>query len=276
MELNEIKTHLSSVLHGGDILLVVPPFVTTKTPILAPGILQELARQCGYHAQVLHLNLLFASVIGIDLYKQICYGQPFRMAGERVFARSAYRLPPLGRSPELCAEPARSVFGSRHEVLVEEIEYKYLNRDGFDLKSLREIEECCTTLIEEAAHILASLKYKIIGCSSNWEQNNCCVALLNQVKRLCPETITLIGGTNCEGEMAEGIASLTEAIDYIFSGEGESIFTTFLQNYANGQLPDQRILVGTPTKDLDAIPLPDYESYLVQREIFLGQSVPEQ
>lgn len=276
MQLNEIKTCLSSALYGGDILLIVPPFVTTQTPILGPAILQSLARQCGYHAQILHLNLLFASVIGIDLYEQICYGQPFRMAGERVFARSAYRLPPLGLSPELCAEPARSVFGNRHEALVEEIEYQYLNSDGFDLKSLLEIEECCTTLLEEAACALASRQYKIVGCSSNWEQNNCCVALLDHVKRLCPETITLIGGANCEGEMAEGVASLTEAIDYIFSGEGETIFTTFLQNYANAQLPAQRILVGMPTENLDAIPLPDYESYLVQREIFLGQNSPEQ
>lgn len=264
-----VKEKILSVIKGGDILFIVPPFVTVKTPILGPHILQSISQKLGYQAHVLHLNLLLASIIGIDLHERVSYGQPFWMLGERLFARSAYGLPPLGKSPELCLDPAGSVFGNHQEYRVEEFEYKYLNPSDFDLDVFFQAEEVCHSFVEEVTRTIASLHYKMIGCSSNWEQNSCSVALLNGIKKSCPETITLIGGSNCEGEMAEGIASLSDSIDYIFSGEGEIVFTDFLKQYSTGILPPERILFGTPLKELDTLPLPDYESYVVQRDAFL-------
>ena len=243
----------------GDILLIVPPFVTCRTPILGPHILQAIAMEEGYQANILYLNLILASIIGTEQYESISYGQPFRMLGERLFARSAYGLPPLGNSPELCKNPAG--FGNGNEYPLEEFEYKYYKTADFNLNTFYEIEKHCNSVIEEVAQAIASLDYKIVGCSSNWEQTNCCIALINNIKKFQPNIITLMGGSNCEGQMAEGIASLSPSIDYIFSGESEITFAGFLNNFNTGELPAERIIKGEPIENLDRIPLPDYSDY---------------
>ncbi|MCP5105821.1 MAG: RiPP maturation radical SAM protein 1 [bacterium] len=265
-----MKSKILRVLEGGDILFIVPPFVTTKTPILGPHILQSIAQRQGYRAEILHLNLLLASIIGVERYESVSYAQPFRMLGERLFAGSAYGLPALGKSPELCLDPVRSVFGNGPAYPLEEFEYKYNNSTDFRLDDFFKIEETCSGFIREAAETIVSLKYKMVGCSANWEQNNSSVALFNRIKELSPGTVTLMGGSNCEGEMAEGIGSLTDAVDYIFSGEGETVFAEFLEKYSAGNLPSQRIIVGKPFNDLDNIPLPVYDGYVNQRKHFLG------
>lgn len=271
---SSVKEDILSVIGDGDILFIVPPFVTTRTPILGPHILQTIAQEQGWKADILYLNLLLASRIRLDLYESVSYGQPFRMLGERLFARSAYGLPPLGNVPERCLNPTKSVFGDRQCYPFEEFEYKYYEISDFDLDTFLKIEEMCTAFIKDVSQTIASLKYKIVGCSTNWEQNNCCVALINGIKEKSPETITLLGGSNCEADMAEGMASLSDSIDYIFSGESEETFADFLKGYTAGDLPVQRIIEGQPVEDLDDIPLPKYESYFAQIECFFEKNPP--
>ncbi len=72
-QLKKIKKNILSVIGRGDILFIVPPFVTAKTPIVAPHILQSIAQEQeqGYNSDILYVNLLLASIIGIDLYESI-------------------------------------------------------------------------------------------------------------------------------------------------------------------------------------------------------------
>lgn len=274
-KLKNVNQRILSVLNKGDILFIVPPFVSTRTPILGPHILQAVAKEEGYNTKVLYLNLLLASIIGTDLYESISYNQPFRMLGERLFARSAYKLPPLGKEPGLLLNPAQSVFGNEQYYPLEEFEYKFYNISDFDLDSLLKIEEICQSLIIEVNKSITSLGYKIVACSTNWEQNNCCIALINGLKKIQPDIITIIGGANCEEEMAEGIASLSDSIDYIFSGESEDTFAYFLEKYSAGELPSQHIVTGEPVEDLNNIPLPDYENYFKQIESFFTDNPPK-
>ncbi|MCP4152821.1 MAG: RiPP maturation radical SAM protein 1 [bacterium] len=274
MDMN-IKRFVLSVLGKGDILLIVPPFVTSRTPVMGPHILQAVAGEHGFTVEVLHLNLLTASIMGVNKYESICFGQPYRMLGERLFARSAYGLPPLGKKPELCSDPVKSVFGDETHYTLEAFEYKYYASEDFEKDTLPELEKTCYSLIEEVAPAIASLEYKMVGCSSNWEQNNCSIALLNRIKQLNPGVLTLMGGSNCEGEMAEGIGSLSESIDYIFSGESEETFAGFLESCAHGDLPSQRIIVGEPVKEMDAIPFPDYGAYFEQVDCFFREEPPQ-
>lgn len=271
-----ISEKITSAITGGDILFVIPPFVTTRTPIVGPHILQAIAAQQGYRAEILYLNLLLASAIGVDLYESVSYGQPFRMLGERLFARSAYGLPAMGKSPGYCLEPAKSVLGDDRRYSLEEFEYKFYSTPGFDLDRFFEVEEICHSLIKEATEVVASLNYKMAGCSTNWEQNNCSVAFINRMKQQQPGIIAMMGGSNCEGPMAEGIASLSDSIDYVFSGESEWTFTDFLKKHASGQLPEQRIIEGEPVEDMDNIPEPDYDTYFNQiNHYFIDNPPPE-
>ena len=271
---NDVKKKILSVIDHADIILLVPPFVTTRTPVMGPYILQSIAKQSGFKAEVLCLNQLLASMIGIELYESISYGQPFRMLGERLFAKSAYGLPPLGDSAELCLNPAGSVFGN--EQPVNDFEYKYYDVADFDLDTFLEIENVCNTFVEDVSKVIAALDFNILMCSVSWEQNNCSVALINAVKKRQPDILTLVGGSNCEAEMAEGIASLSDAIDHVFSGESEHTFKNFLTEYSNGNLPFERIIIGDPIDDLVNIPLPDYQSYFRQmNHFFNGQPPPK-
>jgi len=271
-----VNTKIFSAVSSGDILFIVPPFVNGRIPITGPHILQCIALEQGYKAEILYLNLLLASEIGYELYDSISYGQPFRMLGERLFARSAYGLSPLGKSPDLCNDPVVSVFGNAEKYPIEDFEYKYYNTAGFDQEKFLKIEQTCYNFVQEAAQAIASLDYKIAALSSNWEQTNCSMALINALKKIQPEMLALIGGSNCEGEMAEGIASLSSSVDYIFSGESEHSFVDFLKAYKAGNLPKQRIIEADPIENLDNIPLPEYDAYFNQLHKFLHDDLPKE
>lgn len=278
-----IKNKVSQVLGNNDILFIIPPFVTTRTPILGPHILHALALQQDWTCDILYLNLLLASLAGLDLYESVSYAQPFQMLGERLFARSAHDLPPLGQKPKLCQDPAVSVFGEPLSYQIEEFEYKYTDLRPFDLNTLLKLEKTCWEFIQEVSKIIADLDYKIIGCSSNWEQNNCCMALFKHIKQFKlvqpvpqgknqhPRPVTMMGGANCEGEMGDGLAMLCRDIDFIFSGESEKTFGDFLDEFRHGHLPAKRVIRGKRLENLDELPQPVYEPYLTQRKIFLGE-----
>jgi ribosomal peptide maturation radical SAM protein 1 len=109
----------------------------------------------------------------------------------------------------------------------------------------------------------------IVGCATMFEQTAASVALLKRIKRLSPSVVTIIGGPNCEGEMAQGVASLSGAIDYVFSGESETTFPRFLRQIRAGQLPLERIIYGQPCHQLDTLPLPDFTEFYEQLERYL-------
>jgi ribosomal peptide maturation radical SAM protein 1 len=265
-----IKEKILSAIGNGEILFIFPPFSRScKGAPLDPHTLQALAIQQGYKADILYLNILLASLIGVDLYESISNAPRFWMLGERLFARSAYGLPPLGKSPELCTDEAMSISGNKQGYVT-----TCYDMEEFDLTTYLNIEDTCYSLIETVAPIIGSLHYKLIWCTIGWEQTNCAIAMFNRIKKFCPDTITLIGGMNCEGEMADGIASLSEAIDYVFSGEIELAFNNFLELYSANKLPSQRVISGSPVKDLDILPLPDYENFFAQVELFWGDDVP--
>lgn len=270
-----IKEKILSVLNGGSILFIVPPFSRScKGALLDPHTLQALAAKKGYKADILYLNILLASIISVNLYEKVSNSPRFWMLGERLFARSAYGLPPLGISPELCWDEAMCTSGNQQH----HVKMFYETENLFHQPSYLKLEDICYSFIEEVMQVIASLHYKMTWCTIGWEQTNCAAAIFKRIKKSCPDTVTLIGGLmggmNCEDQMAEGIASLSDTIDYIFSGEIECAFDDFLETYSTGQLPSQKIIFGEPVTDLDALPLPDYESFFSQVECFLKNDPP--
>lgn len=268
-----IQEQILSVLQGGDILFVVPPFAPSRSPVLGVHLLQALAQEAGYRTEILYLNVLLAAVIGLERSEYISFppfGLSWRMLPERLFARSAYGLPPLGKSPEQCLDEALSVSGNqRHHKM-------FYTFEEFTLEEYWKIEQTCYAFVIEVVAAITSKHYKIIGCTQREGQTNCSIAILQGLKRVEPDIITMIGGTNCKAELAQGIASLSSASDYIFSGESEHSFGYFLQCYAAGQLPRTRIIAGSPIQNLDDLPLPDYACFFRQTECFLGKEALKQ
>lgn len=269
IHLYDIQEKILSVIGNGDILLIAPPFGSLHDVALGPHILQGLARQQGYATDILYLNLLLASYIGVKHYDDIYNAPVFWMAGERLFARSAYGCPSLGYHPEWCPDEAMSIKGKKTDAKM-----FYDDHQCFDQQQYAAIEQVCQELLDKVVHLLSSLNYAIIGCTtSHTGQVNSSIALLTAIKKYHPEMITIIGGGSCQGEMADGIASLSPAIDYIFSGESETSFSEFLKNYSEHRLPSHRVINGETFHDLDSLPSPDYDTFLKQSASFLGEEI---
>lgn len=274
-----ISNLLRPVLDNGQALLIIPPFGSIYDVALGPHILQAEAEAKGFKTHILYINMLFASLLGLEQYDLVHNAPLYWMLGERLFARSAYELPPLGYNAHHFSEEFMPVGGKKTG-----LNAFYQTHTPLDKETALQMENQCHSFIEEIAPIIASSSYPIIGCGIlMFRQINFSIALLHRIKQLNPEKITIIGGIGCKEQSAEGIASLHHSIDYIFKGESETSFTRFLQDcfpsrgnsIFTDSLPPQRIIIGEPNQNLDNIPVPGYKSFFEQYHHFIGNTNQE-
>lgn len=239
---------LRTVTGSAEVLLVVPPFGGIDRPSLGAHLLQACALEAGFSVDVFYANLAFARCIGERAYEALAYAPACSLIGERIFARTAYGAPSLGRNRE-------SIDSALDEVCA---------AAALTRSQLEAIEQCAGDWVRLTAQRICAADYRVVGCSTTFEQTAASVALLRAVKDLAPATLTLLGGANCDGAMAQGILTLNPAADYVFRGESERSFVQFLQELRCGRLPATRIVSGEPCANLDALPLPDYTQFFRQ------------
>lgn len=249
----------NSLLRDGDAIIIVPPFAGLDRPSLAAHVLQACAADAGIKVRVLYANLLLGSEIGELNYQAVCYAASGALLGERFFAAAAYGIPPFGHDTAYL-----SYFENPAEKYDDEVE--------IDLAELQRLQPQVQKWTEAIAAAITAHGYKVVGSTTTFEQTAASVALLNRVKQLSPETITIIGGANCDGQMAEGILSLNAQIDYVFAGESEVAFPEFLRQALSGMLPAAQVIHGQPCMDLDALPTPDFSEYYEQFALAMPDS----
>jgi ribosomal peptide maturation radical SAM protein 1 len=254
-----------------DVLLIVPPFQALKYPSLGVHLLQACGREAGFRVQVLYANILLASLMGEEAYAKICDAPEESFAGERFFARCAFGLPPLGRRASRMFEPDW-VIGPNKDWEISPERGCQDCRNAITLPELRRLERYAEGFVDSVAGAVSEQGFRIVGCTTTFEQTAASVALLSRIKALSKGTVTILGGANCEGDMARGVASLPSGIDYIFSGESEATFAEFVRAIAAGLRPRSRLLFGEPCKDMDALPTPTYVEFYEQRRRFLPMS----
>jgi len=248
------------LLREGDGLIIVPPFAGLDRPSLAAHVLQACAAEAGIRVSVLYANLLLGAEIGELNYQAVCYAASGALLGERFFAAAAYDLPPFGQDTSYT-----SYFDNSSERYDDEVE--------IDLDELQRLEPKVRDWADALAAAIVARGYKVVGCTTTFEQTAASVALLKRVKQLCPEIVTIIGGANCDGEMAEGILTLGAEIDYVFSGESEVSFPEFMRQAVSGKLPAEHVILGQPCMNLDAVPTPDFSEYYEQLELAIPKSL---
>jgi hypothetical protein len=249
-------------LRGADVLFIVPPFAHIDRPAIGVHILQGVARRAGFEAQVLYANLLFCAFFDEGTHHTLSH-LPFElMLGERMFARAAYGGGALGRDGGAGLLP-------HVEALRQGAERRGI-ASSFSMDALRAIEGRVPAWLD--SFVPAAARHRLVGCTSSFEQNAAAIAILGRVKAASPATLTMMGGANCEGEMAEGVLSLTPHVDHVFAGESEETFRAFLEAVGRGERPAQRILHGAPCHDLDGLPVLDYADYYAQLAAFLPKS----
>jgi ribosomal peptide maturation radical SAM protein 1 len=244
----------------GDAVIIVPPLASTTMPSLAAHLLQSCARKAGYNVKILYGNLLFASQIGQLNYEALFRGSLQYMLGERLFCSAAYGLPAFGRDNFLAQLKDARVTVSKNNIRAE-----------LEASDLAKWERNVHAWVEQVSCAVHERGFKVVGCTTTFEQTSASVALLNRIKQLSRRTVTILGGANCEGEMAEGIVSLGANVDYVFSGESETAFPKFLGRIASGDYPNGRIVRGEPCMDLDDVPAPEFTEFFEQRRHWLSR-----
>lgn len=257
----KVPYDVSDVLRPARVLIIVPPFAFIDRPALGVHLLQGVGRRLGIDVQVLYANMLFAGFVGHDLYDALSTMSYSLFMGERLFARAAFGVPPMGYDN---GEPIDEVFAAarrRRDVHPQLSTHHMLN-----------VEMRMDEYLESFVPAIAAGGYDVIGCSTSFEQTAASLAILAGVKRHAPGIMTILGGANCEAEMATGLAKLSNDVDVIFAGESEATFGAFLEALQRGERTAERIIVGAPCTDLDALPTPDYSDYYAQLHAFLPDS----
>lgn len=228
-------------------LIIVPPFAGLNRPSLGAHVLQSCSRRHGYTVDVLYANIVLASLIGEEEYTKISDAAPLLFKGERFFSLeeqlfsaditddpNEYR-PSAFRSPFL---PAISGNAPGH---------------------------CVAEWISLVVDCVVDGDYRNVGLSTTFEQTKATALLSRALSQRMPSITIVVGGANCEGDMADGIVSLMPEVSHVFSGESETTFVEFL----GGLHRDTRIVAGRPNNKLDDIPLPDYAEYFKQLNEYL-------
>jgi ribosomal peptide maturation radical SAM protein 1 len=237
---------LAAELPEADYLLVVPPLALLNWPALGVHQLQACAREAGFEVAVLYLNVLYGELVGPDDYARLSNAPNALLLGDRLFSRAAFGAPPLGFATSRFWQDEAAGDTRLQE------------------EDLLAWEDLATSLIEHMAAAIAEREYRVVGATTTFDQTSASLALLQRVKVLRPETVVILGGANCEDEMADGIRSLGVPLDHVFSGESEQVFVRFLQDVAAGRDPGPPILRGAPCTDIDALPTPRFEEFFAQ------------
>lgn len=264
--MTESREHISAIIRKclegcarqGRVLLVLPPFAGIDRPSLGLHTLQAVARKAGQDVSILYSNIIFARCIGESQYEKLCYAPTPLLLGERCFAEIAYGKP-VG---------APTVLGGGFRTALDLPELP--SDDDFD-----EVKKVAAVFIDALTTEISEGQFALVGATTTFEQTAAAVSILNGVKRKSPTTITIIGGANCEGEMATGIRQLTPYIDTVFSGESEKTFVDYLTSVFTKNPPE--IVFGEPCRDMDSLPTPDFGEYYRQLvDVFGTPNEPRQ
>src|SRR5215471_18422429 len=199
-----------------DVVLVCMPFAEVQRPSIALGLLRAALANTGISSEIVYGNFTFAETIGLVAYQAMQNAPTDHLLGEWCFAQGL--LPPLSNNGAAAKD-------EEYLDLVLEVRCT-----GFpaQLEERREllwwIREKSTSCIDEIAEKIVARNPRIVGCSSVFQQHCASLALLKRVRELSPETVLLMGGANCEGEMGVATVQAFPWVDCVVSGEADAIF----------------------------------------------------
>lgn len=238
---------LFDLLPEGEVLLIVPPGAPLL-PSLGPHSLQSAMLEENIKANVFYANFDFANVIGIETYNYFTHTlagvDPINSIFERLFVSSAYGIPDLGFNSNKIFEPEGfPLFSSGYNWIPKE---KKLRNSYFDLifkgdkklnlDELKRLGDVSINWLEEIVNAISKKKFRVVGCSITFGVISASIGILKGLKEKNRNTITIIGGAKCAGDLSSGIVKLSESLDYVFNGEGEYEIIKFIKQIRNEAL----------------------------------------
>lgn len=260
-----------------EVVLVNMPFTILSAPSIALGLLKSGLTRVGVASKSLNLHFRFAELIGQDIYTLIEeVTHPEHLIREWIFSESLFQHP-----------KNRDLDGYIREVLsvnsVDNPEQRVYTEACLSelvpaiLKARARVEE----FLDQCSETVLALRPRIVGFTSMFEQHIACLSLAKRIKSHRPDCFIIFGGSNCEGLMGAETFRQFDFIDVLVSGEGDLVFPEIVQSLLASkplpaipgvyhrhrpvlQLADQ-LPQNTPmVKDLDKLPVPDYDDYFEQ------------
>jgi ribosomal peptide maturation radical SAM protein 1 len=237
-----------------SVLLIVPPFFTYGEQSIGTAAIKSALNQKGITSKILYANAQYAKIIGVDNYRAIMSVLSLEGYKEQIFARSAHGI----ELAPVVSDNETDNFYTRYWKMFTNTKIVLTNQEFTHAES--KVDEFIDQFIVE----VIAIKPKIIGFSSIFYQVNASLAMAGRLKCVLPETIVVIGGTNCNGAMGEELARM-ECFDYVFDGEADVAFPDFCSKVLSGtKLPAEKIVKCLPVQDLDKLDIPDYSDFASQ------------
>lgn len=244
-----------------DVLLAVMPFADAGRPAMGVSLLAAEAKAAGFSARVDYFNIDLAETIGLATYQCIASSfPPNLLVGEWFFADDIFgdEIPEASLYLERIYAP---MLGER-ELPAQQLVEARANRSAY-------LDACAASILEAGP--------KVVGFTTTFHQTCACLAVARRLKRAPNPPVIVFGGANCEGEMGLQLITSFEEIDYVCCGEADRSFIDLLHRLL-GDAPERPIpgvlergkanrpVRSEAVRDMDALPVPDFDSYFERFE----------
>lgn len=113
----------------------------------------------------------------------------------------------------------------------------YAARTGTCVESVLRMRPYASEFIAEAVREVLASDPDVVGMTSTFLQNVPSLALAREIKRLRPEVVTVLGGSNCDGVMGHALHRNHSFLDHVVRGEAEKSFPSLLAHIERGTSP---------------------------------------
>ena len=253
-----------------EVCFVSMPFSDVTMPSMALSLLKPRLTEIGVDSVILYEYMNYARRIGTGVYRGIELFRSDVLMGEIIFAKAAH-----GKTLRPLEEYYNWMVNYRIPVI-------YANgKLGLSLDDFNRLQEDAEKFVDEAAERILSCQPKIVALVSMFQQTNANIALARRLKRAENPPLILIGGANCMGDLGAALIEYVEAFDYAFIGEADEIFAEVCakllkdkfiapENLPYGvlsrQSPPPKVPVHRVTKDITALPAPDFDEFFQTHE----------
>lgn len=237
-----------------DVVLVVPPGTTVRGPALGPSLLAASCRERGLSTLVHYANMRFASRAGYALSEQISTRDVHLLLNELIFR------------PFIGDGISQDQLIRRYFYVLDRYKVPIRRRGAIGEDILRSLFRWVQEFLLEWEEYVKSAQPRIVGFSAMFQQTLASAAMAAVVKRVCPESFVMLGGSNAAGVMGQTISQHFPQFDLVVSGEADTFFPDFCEKYCStsNMIPGDRFHDCASFSDLDSSPLPDYREYFEQ------------
>ncbi|MEW8254252.1 MAG: RiPP maturation radical SAM C-methyltransferase [Candidatus Thiodiazotropha taylori] len=253
------------------IALVYPPYGPVAIPNLGLAILSSSVKERGYECKTFFWNFDFLE----------CLPASGKSAIELYHALSSRSMHPWNEWPF-----ARWVFPNKLSTFDQNARrhLKLLSESSYFQhwsKSPQEIVNYIQAQIPKSIDRMVSKLngFDLVGICSTYYQQLPSLALSKHLKSTSPDIFIIIGGANCDGGMGKAHMEFFPWVDAIIEGEADTGFSKLVDAFSNRNFDEFKNIPGLiwrnekgvfsgrcsiPTQNLDLIPTPDYDDYLVE------------